>query len=328
MIICDNTAFPVATVEFLKDGVVIDADAEDRFTQNCETLTIAGVTPEDEGSYTCRVQNHDDDQFEDTIVPNIVVDLTFTRKNPEEGDETTASCGWTGSPDPVVTWYKDGSPLDEEELPARIRITMSDDGDIFQSSLQIHNVMPSDTGDYACNVSNPVGTRVQLNRLEVQGVQAVLSEIATIGVAAGGAGLIVLVAVVMVLLCCVWNCARRSSTGSYAVPSSKDHFQMAVVPGEMPENYNVDAPDGPEEPDEAFNPDYASLPALRPAVPPQYKPTPTYPSDMPPPEEYQKRMPSEDDFVGPYGHDNGGMHHHQPYQPTVDDFVSDDAQFV
>ena len=29
-IICDNTAFPVATVVFLKDGVVIDADAEDR----------------------------------------------------------------------------------------------------------------------------------------------------------------------------------------------------------------------------------------------------------------------------------------------------------
>ena len=30
MIICDNTAFPIATVEFLKNGVVIDADAEDR----------------------------------------------------------------------------------------------------------------------------------------------------------------------------------------------------------------------------------------------------------------------------------------------------------
>ena len=109
-------------------------------------------------------------------MPNIVVDLTFTRKNPEEGDETTASCGWTGSPDPVITWYKDGSPLDEEELPARIKITMSSDGDMFQSSLQIHNVMLSDTGDYACNVSNPVGTRVQLNRLEVQGVQGSVYE--------------------------------------------------------------------------------------------------------------------------------------------------------
>ena len=103
-------------------------------------------------------------------MPNIVVDLTFTRKNPEEGDETTASCGWTGSPDPVVTWYKDGSPLDEEELPARIRITMSRDGDMFQSSLQIDNVMLSDTGDYTCNVSNPVGFQFQFNRLEVQGL--------------------------------------------------------------------------------------------------------------------------------------------------------------
>ena len=103
-------------------------------------------------------------------MPNIVVDLTFTRKNPEEGDETTASCGWTGSPDPVITWYKDDSPLRVEELPARIRITMSNDGDIFQSSLQIENVMLSDTGVYACNVSNPVGTEVQLNRLEVQGL--------------------------------------------------------------------------------------------------------------------------------------------------------------
>ena len=41
----------------------------------------------------------------------------------------------------------------------------------------------------------------------------------------------------------------------------------------------MDAPDGLEEPEEPFNPDYASLPALRPAQPPQYKPTPNYPSD-------------------------------------------------
>ena len=29
MIICDNTAFPVATVEFLRDGTVIDPAVED-----------------------------------------------------------------------------------------------------------------------------------------------------------------------------------------------------------------------------------------------------------------------------------------------------------
>ena len=43
--------------------------------------------------------------------------------------------------------------------------------------------------------------------------------------------------------------------------------------------YNVDAPDGPDEEPEAFNPDYASLPAMRPAQPPQYKPTPHYPME-------------------------------------------------
>ena len=109
-------------------------------------------------------------------MPSIVVDLTFTRTNPEEGGETTASCGWTGSPDPVITWYKDGSPLREEELPARIRITMSND--TFQSNLQIENVMLSDTGDYACNVSNAVGTRYQLNRLEVQGLYCLVLVVA------------------------------------------------------------------------------------------------------------------------------------------------------
>ena len=46
-----------------------------------------------------------------------------------------------------------------------------------------------------------------------------------------------------------------------------------------PEAYNVDAPDAPDEEPEAFNPDYASLPTIRPALPPQYKPTPNYPMD-------------------------------------------------
>ena len=96
-------------------------------------------------------------------------DLTFTKKNPDEGDETTASCSWTGSPDPVVTWYKDGSPLREEDLPSRIRITMSREGDNFQSSLEIDEVELSDTGDYTCVVSNPVGSESRVNNLEVEG---------------------------------------------------------------------------------------------------------------------------------------------------------------
>jgi len=45
---------------------------------------------------------------------------------------------------------------------------------------------------------------------------------------------------------------------------------------------NVDRDSDEEEGQpEAFNPQYESLPALRPAQPPQYKPTPNYPHGAP-----------------------------------------------
>ena len=96
--------------------------------------------------------------------------LTFTKKNPEEGEETTASCSWTGSPDPEVTWFKDDSPLVETDLPSRMRITTGREGDTLSSSLEIDAVELSDTGQYTCNVSNPVKHISRVNRLEVQGV--------------------------------------------------------------------------------------------------------------------------------------------------------------
>ena len=40
------------------------------------------------------------------------------------------------------------------------------------SSLEIDEVELSDTGEYTCNVSNPVGFVFRHNRLEVQGVCA------------------------------------------------------------------------------------------------------------------------------------------------------------
>ena len=94
-----------------------------------------------------------------------IVGLVFNNNNPEEGDDTTAVCEWTGSPTPEVTWFKNGEPLDEETLPSRIRITLIN---IFRSELQIREVELDDTGDYVCNVSNPVGFDYQVERLDVR----------------------------------------------------------------------------------------------------------------------------------------------------------------
>ena len=96
--------------------------------------------------------------------------LTFTKKNPDEGEETVASCSWTGNPDPDITWYKDGFPLIEIDLPSRMRITRRTENGTHHSSLWINEVELSDTGEYTCNVSNPVGFAFRSNQLEVQGV--------------------------------------------------------------------------------------------------------------------------------------------------------------
>ena len=104
------------------------------------------------------------------VLPTIMGDLTFTKKSPDEGEDTVASCSWTGSPDPDITWYKDGFPLIEGELPSRMRIIMRRDDDTHHSSLEIDEVELSDTGEYTCNASNPVGFVFRHNRLEIQGV--------------------------------------------------------------------------------------------------------------------------------------------------------------
>ena len=98
-------------------------------------------------------------------------DLTFSNINPEEDEETVASCTWTGDPQPTVTWLKDGEVLDDSMLPPRFRITMFNTTDgRLSSELQIDSLELDDTGDYTCNVSNPVGFAFQITRLEVQGI--------------------------------------------------------------------------------------------------------------------------------------------------------------
>ena len=97
--------------------------------------------------------------------------LTFSKNNPREGEETVASCTWTGNPPPSVTWLKDGEILEESELPSRFRITMLPEMDGLQASeLHIDAAEKEDTGDYTCNISNTVGFDYRVTRLEVQGV--------------------------------------------------------------------------------------------------------------------------------------------------------------
>ena len=114
--------------------------------------------------------------YQDTpiVASTIIGDLTFTKNKPKEGEMTVASCEWTGYPPPNVTWLKDNVTLNEEELPSRINILQTIQDGNQLSQLQIASAEKEDTGDYTCNVTNPVGFDYQIERLEVQGMLSVV----------------------------------------------------------------------------------------------------------------------------------------------------------
>ena len=96
--------------------------------------------------------------------------MTFTKTSPEEGENTSATCQWQGSPEPIGRWLKDGEELVEGTLPGRIRITFTQGGGMFMSELQIQDVELGDAGTYTCNVSNPVDFDFRVARLEIRGM--------------------------------------------------------------------------------------------------------------------------------------------------------------
>ena len=96
--------------------------------------------------------------------------MAFTKTSPEEGEDTSATCQWEGSPAPIGRWLKDGVELVEDDLPGRIRITNTKSGDVFMSELQIQDVELGDAGTYTCTVTNPVNTDFKVTRLEVRGI--------------------------------------------------------------------------------------------------------------------------------------------------------------
>ena len=102
--------------------------------------------------------------------PTIVGNVAFTKTSPEEGEDTSATCQWEGSPEPIGRWLKDGVELVEGALPGRIRITGTQNDGLFMSELQIQDVELGDSGTYTCNISNPVDFDYRVTRLEVRGM--------------------------------------------------------------------------------------------------------------------------------------------------------------
>ncbi|XP_066015791.1 hemicentin-1-like isoform X2 [Pocillopora verrucosa] len=171
-LLCEYDAMPpVSEVQWIKDGDVIARNSsllvnESRisvphYNESQIQLLISQSTSQDAGNYSCLVINAVGNSSQRTSVISQELPLITTRpegKTPIEGEKITLSCNATGSPEPSISWVKDGSPI-----KSKSRIGLSKDN----KRLTITNISRTDSGEYQCVARNRVGNDTSNSRVVV-----------------------------------------------------------------------------------------------------------------------------------------------------------------
>ncbi|XP_064396514.1 hemicentin-1-like [Halichondria panicea] len=327
---CQTNGFPRPEVKFLMGRNII-TPGEGNFLRVSQTfadqIQLSDIVTEDAGIYRCERSSESIEFAEEPFVFCTEPFVTNFSSSPNtiEGAELEVDCEIMGIPTPTITWLKGGNMLSSGEDISIV----TPSGNLFLSRVTIDSATSANAGTYTCVGTNPAGTVTRDISVEVNaGLVAGLSLAEIIGIAAGGAGFILVIVLIILLLVCVYMCARSSKSvdlAPYNVSGGKSYTDYSADP-----RGNVDRDSDEEDvaQPEAFSPEYESLPALRPAAPPMYKPTPNYPHGAPLGGDDIEMMkvppPDTDSFVGApaYRRDNGD------YRPSPDDFLSEDAQFV
>ncbi|XP_056395554.1 LOW QUALITY PROTEIN: hemicentin-2 [Hyla sarda] len=150
---CDVSGTPPPTVTWWKDGLQVEAQGA--------KLQIEALSIDDEGVYTCVAANEAGEGRRDVLLNVLVppnIEPNDVNHTVVENDPATLECLASGSPPPVVSWYRGG-----QLLSAMPGITLLNEG----RTLQIDRASSSEAGEYVCLVSNSAGSSDQLYTLEV-----------------------------------------------------------------------------------------------------------------------------------------------------------------
>ncbi|XP_053328822.1 hemicentin-2 [Spea bombifrons] len=150
---CDVSGTPTPSVSWWKDGVVLPSDGP--------KLQIASISLDDEGVYTCVATNPAGEGRQDVFLNVLVppnIEPTDVNHTAVENLPASLECLVSGSPFPVVSWYKG-----EQLLTSMPGITLLNEG----RTLQFEKVHGTDSGEYRCVAYNEAGTSELLYTLEV-----------------------------------------------------------------------------------------------------------------------------------------------------------------
>ncbi|XP_065888287.1 cell adhesion molecule Dscam2-like isoform X2 [Dysidea avara] len=317
---CLVTGVPTPTIQWFRSGgnddrVTITTDS--KYTVMDNILIINNVNNDDADRYGCTASNMVNgmertattaDTFSVCAFPVASIDQTTLDQLINVGTSVRITCSGRGDPPPSYMWFKEDkngvrtNPMEQGHIQmGEFRTNTNTD-----SFLEFSMLMRNDSGTYVCVVFNSAGTRETSIVLEVEEPSEGNDDEdfplwAIIVAAVGGATILFVIVILIIFLV------------RYRITSKKYGVSQNVPYSGGPRGRDED------DDDQTYNPQYESLPAPTPMRPPEYKPTPGYPSSV------TARTPV------PYG---GSMMEMQKdmidgmQQPRYDDFLSSDGQFV
>ncbi|XP_035878268.1 hemicentin-2 [Phyllostomus discolor] len=158
---CSVEADPAPEIEWHRDGVLLQADAYTQFREQGRFLQLQALSTADSGDYSCTARNAAGStsvafRVEIHTVPTIQPGPPAV--NASVSQTALLPCQVDGAPPPLVSWRKDGVPLD----PGSPRVQVLPEG-----SLRIQPVLAQDAGHYLCLASNAAGSDRQGRDLQV-----------------------------------------------------------------------------------------------------------------------------------------------------------------
>ncbi|KAK2497109.1 hypothetical protein MC885_006689 [Smutsia gigantea] len=157
---CEASGIPRPSITWQKEGLRIPAGVSTQVLPSGQ-LRIIHASPEDTGNYFCIAQNSAGSAVGKTrlvvqVPPSIetgLPDLSTT-----EGTHALLPCTARGSPEPHITWEKDGQPVSEAEG----KFTVLPSGELL-----VKNSERQDAGTYTCMAENTVGRARRRTHLTV-----------------------------------------------------------------------------------------------------------------------------------------------------------------